>query len=110
MSQVRENQCEFGCPVDKAYALVDENKIYRITFSLSLAQHIRAIYNKPLTIKRITFIVNDDKPNPKLFALVDNRKGKVLRISLFENVAKLLSDDSRSVHNCWIVKSEDVSE
>lgn len=38
-----------------------------------------------------------------LYAIVDNRKDIVLRISMSREIAEMLTDTSRYVAECWIV-------
>ena len=92
---------------------MDDDRLYRLTFSRSLAQHITQISNKPnLKVKRCKFVLGKelDKTTPtaaKLFAIVARKNSFCLRVSLIRELAHMLTDNTRYVTECWISGVED---
>lgn len=91
--------------------LSHEGKIHRVTFSKSLAEFIQQKATTPLILSRITFRVGQElnestSTNAGMFAIVDRRKGKVLRICLERDLAHFLCDSSRFVAECWITDTK----
>jgi hypothetical protein len=90
-----------------------EDKIKRITFSRSLAEHIvKSIPDQRLRILRATFVIGKDlksgQPSSNgLYAIASRKTSAVLRISLIKELAYLITDDSRYVAECFITDVED---
>ena len=87
--------------------MVDGRRVYRITFSKSLADHmVRAL--GCYEVKRVTFRVGrellpGEASRSQLYALVSKRSGAVLRISMVREIAEELCDyDSRYLAECWL--------
>ncbi len=100
-----------GCPNDKAWAVVKDDKVYRITFSQSLAEHaIKCTEDPNFTLARITLkIGNEIGPGQNsptgLYALIDRRKGKTLRVAMNKELANLVCDfKSRYLAEAFIEK------
>jgi hypothetical protein len=91
--------------------LTKAGKLYRITFSKSLAEHIQR-YCGPenLQIERVTFEIGrtlapGEPSRSGLYAITSTRKDlKPLRITLFADAAALMTPDHwREIHECWLV-------
>lgn len=94
----------YGCAPDKIWSIERGGKLFRLTFSKSLAEHIAG---KAFDIVRRTFIKGrelqpGEQSRSGLYAIVDRRKGIVLRISLYREIAKLLTDSTRYIAEAWI--------
>ena len=93
--------CELsGCKFDIAYAVLDEKKIYRITFSKSLAEYIAKLTDKKVSKIKIFLgkeIRNIDESNEKLFAIVKAKNNWPLRITFFKEAAKLWKADTTKI-------------
>lgn len=100
-----------GCLSDRAYAIVNTKtkKIYRISFSTSLLEHIIKD-DKNLQVREISFRLGKElEPNETsstgMYALVKSKTNWTLRISLHKNVANYLCDfDTRRLRECIITK------
>lgn len=100
-----------GCLSDRAYAIVNmkTKKIYRISFSTSLLNHIIA-GDKDLQVREISFRLGKElEPNETsstgMYALVKAKSSWTLRISLHKNVANYLCDfETRKLRECIITK------
>jgi len=82
-------------------------KIYRLTFSKSLAEYISSLIG-PCEINRRTFMVgrrleHSETSRSGLYAIVDCRKNMTLRITMFLEIATLLRADSRYIAEAWIM-------
>lgn len=88
------------------------DKIIRITFSLSLAEHMVKTLGPEFSVQRITFKLGKKlKPNQTsasgLYAIVSSKRDFTLRISLFKEAAQLFCDfDSRYLAECWILNKD----
>lgn len=96
-----------GCPRDKAYAVIKNNKIYRITFSKSLAEHIVSKFNDSYEVKRVAFRLGErleagQISKTGLYAIVSEKNNWTLRITLFQQIADTFRDASRYVAECFI--------
>ena len=108
-----KNYCEQtdfgGCSSDKTYAVFQGDRLIRLTFSRSLADHIVAVLGAEYSVKRITFRLGKKlQPNETsssgLYAVVSCKNDFTLRISLFKEAAQLFCDwDSRYLAECWIL-------
>lgn len=89
--------------------LTRDGQAFRFTFSKSLAEHIQR-YCGPegLDLRRVQFrlgrpLAHGQVSRSGLYAIT-SRESKVLRITMFAEVAKLLTPDSwRQVYECWLV-------
>lgn len=89
------------------WSLEREGRVHRLTFSLSLAEHIARLAGG-LSIVRRRFTVGKalapgEQSASGAYALVDVRKGKTLRLQIDLRVADLLRGESRRVHEAWLV-------
>ena len=89
------------------WALEHAGKIYRLTFSKSLAEHIQRHAPIPLTLTRRRFITDarlapGERSKSGAYAIIDTRKHKTLRIALDVQIADLLRSDSREVRAAWL--------
>lgn len=94
-----------GCPKDKIYTIEKDGKVYRLTFSRSLADHICRV--KPgFTQSHKVFVYGDElKPGEVsksgLYA-VTKTNGWALRITMFPELAETWRDKTRKVYECWL--------
>jgi hypothetical protein len=98
-----------GCPKDRVYAVQDSTRLYRLTFSRSLAEHIAQGRSGLQVVGRRFFLgqtlTAGTPTEAKLFAICSKKTGVCLRISLFRELAHLLTDDSRYVAEAWLIGS-----
>jgi hypothetical protein len=86
--------------------VVKGRKLFRLTFSRSLAEHLTG-YLPGSEVRRVSFRLGrrlgpGERSPSGLYALVSARKGRVLRLSLIEGVAQELVDPSRYLAECWL--------
>lgn len=99
--------CEIsGCKFNEAYAVLDDQKIYRITFSYSLAKLIAK--NTGKQIKRIKLVIGSqiidlDKANSKLIAICKLKSGWPLRVTMFKEAAKMWQSSSTTLNECYVI-------
>ena len=95
----------FGCPPDKALALIREGRIERLSFSRSFLEFLGRQLGGSWQVLRFTFKLEEELNDASIFAIVDRRKGKVLRLSLSRETAEFLCrDPSRYVAAASIAK------
>ena len=92
-----------GCKADVAYAIVDEKKVYRITFSLSLAEYIAKITNKQ--VKKVTLHLGKelsvgDTSESGLYAICKAKNLWPLRVTFFKELAELWKSDTTVIYEC----------
>lgn len=89
-----------------------DGKVFRITFSKSLAEHLLRCGPQGLHIERVAFQVgrrlqHGEQSASGLYAITSTREkdhGLVLRITLSAGVAKMLTPDHwREIRECWLV-------
>lgn len=99
----------YGCSKDKAYAILKNNKIFRITFSKSVSEHICTFLDNDYKIKKVTLklgkiLIRGKISQSKAYAIVSRKNNKILRVTLYKEMAELLCDyDSRYVAECWLL-------
>jgi hypothetical protein len=107
------NQCCSikGCPNDKAWAIVSDKAVHRITFSKDLAEHALKLSGLPAHVERVTLmegreIEKGEESSSGLYAIIDRRKGKILRVALGQAIAEILAADykSRKVTEAFIIR------
>ncbi len=96
-----------GCPKDRIFAIRDEYRLYRLTFSRSLADHICKDH-PGLWVESRRFVLGEVLgPNTvtgaNLFAICSKSSGFCLRIALRRDLAELLTDDSRELREAWLI-------
>jgi hypothetical protein len=90
--------------------VVKAEKVFRLTFSKSLAEHIvAALGDDTFTLRRLSFRIGrrlelGDLSRSGAYAVVDVRKGATLRVSLDRDVAELMRSDSRYLAEAWVVQ------
>jgi hypothetical protein len=107
------NQCCSikGCPNDKAWAIVSDTAVHRITFSKDLAEHALKLSGLPAHVERVTLregqeLQKGEESASGLYAIIDRRKGKILRVALRQAIAELLAADytTRKVTEAYIIR------
>jgi hypothetical protein len=80
---------------------MDEKKLYRITFSKSLADKLADQTNKQ--VKRVELVLGDE-PNEetKLYAICKKKGGWPLRVTLFKEAAEMWTSNTTEVKSCKI--------
>lgn len=73
-------------------------RVHRITFSKSLADHAIQSSGQPFEAKRIRLQLGSeldrgDVSSSGAYAIVDRRKGRILRVALNQKVAEILAAD-----------------
>lgn len=89
-----------GCSFDKAYAIVKDGKVYRITFSKSLADLISK--KTGYEVKRVKLFMEDITDDTTLFAICKKESGWPLRITFFKQCMNLWKSDSTVFKGCKI--------
>lgn len=99
---MKENQvCSIsGCSFDKAYAIIKDNKVFRITFSKSLAELIGK--QTGFEVKRVRLHLGDIDPDTKLFAVCKKESGWPLRVTLFKQCIDLWESPTTIAKGCKI--------
>lgn len=93
---------------EKIWGITKNGKLYRLTFSKSLAYHIKE-QNNEYEIKQYRFIIGkklekNQTSESGLYALMSKKGDYALRISLIKGVAKLHSDDNtRYLAQAWLL-------
>lgn len=97
----------FGCPKDKVWGVVSGGRLFRLTFSRSLAERIaREIQAET---KQFRFVLGavlkpGQRSSSGLYALVSKQKGIVLRISMFQEIAEMqLDPEFRYLQEVWLM-------
>ena len=89
------------------YGVHDSKKLYRLTFSRSLADLI-VKGNSKLKVSKFEFRVGktlkiNEKSCNGLYAILDKRSGLVLRISMIQEIAELQRDENyRVLSECFV--------
>jgi len=81
------------------------DRLFRITFSKSLAEHIaKNEYDvQKIELKLGKPLDGGETSRSGLYAVVAKKRNRILRVSLIKDVAMLLCDDpSRYVCECWL--------
>lgn len=86
-----------GCQDSKVWGLVKDGRLYRLTFSKSLAEHINSNLNNQYTLRRYKLVKGrrlsaEDTSSTGLYSIVDARKDYTLRVALDRRVAHMLCD------------------
>lgn len=94
------------CEANKAYAIISNTSLLRITFSKSLADFILTLVPNTRLIKVQLFIgrelkQGEDSPNG-LYAVCKANSGWPLRVTLFKQLASFWEDGSRNIREVWI--------
>jgi hypothetical protein len=90
---------------DKIWGIVKGNKLYRLTFSKSLAEHICQKHGYEL--RRMTFHIGKplkvgEKSKTSLYGIRSSNNGIILRVSMFREIAEEMRDTSRQVHEIYL--------
>ena len=107
-----EKSCSLKrCVADQAYAVVKDDKIYRLTFSKSLAKHITKVAGDGFQVKSVRFttgkkLKDGEESSTGMYAIVSKRNDWTLRISLNRELAYYLVDESRYVAECFLNQIE----
>lgn len=88
--------CIKGCQDDKIYGLVRAGRLYRLSFSKSLLQHVREGLPEAYTLARFKvykgrILERGEESSSGLYG-IESHKGKLLRIALSKDVADMLCD------------------
>ena len=78
-----------------------------MTFSRSLAEHIARTSEAPLHVVRVRLrlgaLLAPGAVSPTgLYAVCSARSGRILRVTLFQDLAELWRDPSRTVYACFL--------
>lgn len=96
------NQCDIqGCPNDKAWAIISDKAIHRVTFSKALADHALKSSGLNYRVERVSLkegreLQKGEASSSGAYAVIDRRKGKILRVALNQSIAELLAADYKS--------------
>jgi hypothetical protein len=101
--------CETGsCKMsEKIWAITDNKKLYRLTFSKSLADLI-CQSQEGLRVNRVVFHIGKvlqpgEQSDSGLYAIVSKSKNIALRITMFKDLAAIMSEDgSCYIREAWI--------
>lgn len=100
-----------GCANDKAWAIVSDKAIHRITFSKDLAEHALKLSGIPAHIERITLregreLHQGEASSSGLYAITDRRKGMILRVAMKQEIAEVLAADykTRKVTEAFVIR------
>jgi hypothetical protein len=91
------------------WGIIRHGKLYRLTFSRSLADHILTQLPPGYEIRRFTFqlgrpLQRGETSASGLYALCSARKDITLRIALVREAAELMCDyDSRMIREAWLL-------
>ena len=88
-----------GCEADKAWAIIKNDKLYRLTFSRSLAEYIANKYG--YEAKMVKLFLGPVTEHSKLFAIC-KPSGWPLRVTLFKEAAELWESNNTIVKGCEI--------
>lgn len=97
-----------GCKFDKAWGIVKDNKVYRITFSKSLVDLILKDLQGDYRVARLSIQLGDkiddiDSSKAKIFAICKSKTKWPLRVTMFREAAKLWEDKGvRDIYSCNI--------
>jgi hypothetical protein len=105
--------CSGSCKLsEKIWAVRDDKKLYRLTFSRDLAHFI--CKDKPqYRPERVTFhlgrpLQRGEISKSGLYGIMSKRKGIALRISLIKETAELYAEDeSRTLCEAWITFNQE---
>jgi hypothetical protein len=109
-------QCSIkGCPNDKAWAIVSDKAVHRITFSKALADHAVKLSSLPYHVERVSIregskeLQKGEVSSTGLYAIIDRRKGKILRVALHQTIAEILAADykNRKVTEAFIIRERE---
>lgn len=83
-------------------------KVYRLTFSKSLADHINACCGGQFQIVRRTFRTGRllqpwEQSASGVYAVVDVRKSITLRLPLVQGAAEIMRSESRCIQEAWLL-------
>lgn len=89
------------------WAIVDDTKLYRLTFSKSLAEMISKQSNGKYRMKRYDCILGrplseTEVSRTGIYAVVSTSKGIVLRAPMFKEMAEMYRDPSRSIYEAFL--------
>ena len=96
------------CEKNTIYGIIKNDKLQRLTFSKSLAEHICS-YENNLTVKKMSFILGkklefNENSKTGLYAIVKSKNNWTLRVTLFKELANTWnSHSSREIFECFIV-------
>ncbi len=92
---------------DQAYGLIQNGRLCRISFSLSLLKFIQS--RRGGTIHRLTFQAGQvlqpgEISRSGLYAVISTKNDWTLRITLFRELADFFRDDSRYIAECHLIR------
>lgn len=94
-----------GCDKDTCYAVVQGDKLKRLSFSRSLCDHIQS-KTPGSEVRRVTLRVGKDIPpnkaSPNGLYAVCKKSGWPLRVTMFQELAESWRHETRQVRECWI--------
>lgn len=88
-----------------AYAVTDGKKVYRITFSRSLAELISkqtGYHVRPCELHLGKELKPNEKSENNLYAICKRKNGWPLRVTFFKEAANMWFNDSTSINECKI--------
>lgn len=102
-----------GCSAERAYALVRDERLLRVSFSRSLLDHLARCTPGARVIRvRIRLgkpLLPGEVCASGLYAICKARSGWPLRVTLFSALADHWRDPSRTVRECWLLSVDDES-
>lgn len=85
-----------GCQDSKAWGLTKNGRLYRLTFSKAVAEHINNSLNNQYTLQRFKLTkgrrLSPGETCNGLYGIIDRRKDFILRIALDQRIAETLCD------------------
>lgn len=100
-----------GCNAERAYALVRDERLLRVSFSRSLLDHLASRTPDTRVVRvRIRLgklLLPGDACASGLYAICKARSGWPLRVTLFSALADHWRDPSRTVRECWLLSVDD---
>lgn len=90
------------------WGITDGKKLYRLTFSKTLAEHICEGSNGKYHVRRYDCIAGRNLADGELsksgiYGIVSAKNGLLLRASLIAGVAELYRDSTRSICEAYLV-------
>lgn len=92
---------------NKIYGICDDKKLYRLTFSKTLAEYIANLGNyqvRQFDLQIGKTLEPGEKSRSGIYAIVSKQKGIILRASLIQGIAELYRDESfREIKEAFLV-------
>ena len=93
---------------NKIWGIVDDTKLYRLTFSRSLADLICSYFNDAYKVKRFDCILGQpllshEASKTGLYAIQSRLNGAGLRVQMIRDIANMYRDDSIDVVEAYLV-------